>query len=150
MPPAAADSTAGAQTIDSSATRVLDSAFADASAAATAVPVPAAAAATANNIADASSDVSSVSGPSAVAANGEEASVEVSENPSLNAEFSTKRPTIRRFRNHNEAKFDEGFDSDGEHMHYDPVSLENDPNAYEEAVVDDVVAAVWRFCLVVV
>ena len=42
-----------------------------------------------------------------------------------------------RFSNHDEALYDEGFDSEGEQMFYDPVALDEDADDFiEEAIAE--------------
>jgi hypothetical protein len=54
----------------------------------------------------------------------------------LNTPFPTHLPQKNdRFSNHDEALYDEGFDSEGEQMFYDPVALDEDADDFiEEAI----------------
>ena len=54
------------------------------------------------------------------------------------AEFPSAQPEIRRFANHDELKYDEGYDSDGEMMYYDEIALDDDPDDISEDVIEPI------------
>ena len=54
------------------------------------------------------------------------------------AEFPSAQPEIRRFANHDELKYGEGYDSDGEMMYYDEIALDDDPDDIIEDVIEPI------------
>ena len=77
--------------------------------------------------------VSETGGVSAVA--GRQAGVTAS-TVALNTVFPTEIPAVNdRFSNHDNALFDQGYDSEGGQLYYDPIALDEDAdNFVEEAI----------------
>ena len=57
------------------------------------------------------------------------------------AEFPFAQPEIRRFANHDELKYDQGYDSDGEMMYYNELALDDDTDDISEDFIKPVTAS---------